>query len=116
MFKIDRLITCKTRNGIYICECARCGLQSVGKTSQTIQARGGQHRRAVQKGTEKSVHTAKMYEHFQQRGHTVSDMRFFAIEAVQGRFKNDEDTLSVRERVWIDRLQTINYGLNTYHT
>jgi len=61
----------------------------------------------VQKGTEKSVHTAKMYEHFQQRGHTVSDMRFFAIEAVQGRFKNDEDTLSVRERVWIDRLQTI---------
>ena len=116
VFKIDKFITCKTRNVIYICECARCGLQSVGKTSQTLQARGGQHRRAVDKGTEKNSHTAKMYEHFQKRGHSVSDMRFFAIEAVQGRFKNDEDTLSVRERVWIDRLQTINYGLNTYHT
>ena len=97
-------------------KCAKCGLQSVGKTSQTLQARGGQHRRAVVKGTEKNAHSAKMYEHFQQRGHSVSDMRFIAIEAVQGRFKNDEDTLAVRERVWIDKLQTINYGLNTYHT
>ena len=40
VFKIDKFITCKTRNVIYICECARCGLQSVGKTSQTLQARG----------------------------------------------------------------------------
>ena len=88
----------------------------MGKTTQTLQAKGGQHRRAVEKGAEKNIHSAKMYEHFQQRGHAVSDMRFIAIEAVQGRFKNDEDTLSVRERVWIDRLQTINYGLNTYHT
>ena len=116
VFKIDSFITCKTRNIIYICECARCGLQSVGKTSQTLQARGGQHRRAVVKGTDKNAHTAKMYEHFQQRGHTVSDMRFIAIEAVQGRFKNDEETLSTRERFWIDRLQTISSGLNTYHT
>ena len=108
VFKIDRFITCKTKNVIYICECARCGLQSVGKTSQTLQARGGQHRRAVVKGTEKNAHSAKMYEHFQQRGHSVSDMRFIAIEAVQGRFNNDEDTLAVRERVWIDKLQTID--------
>ena len=64
----------------------------------------------------KNAHTAKMYEHFQQRGHSAADMRFIAIEVVQGRFKNDEDTLSARERVWIDRLQTITYGLNTYHT
>ena len=63
-----------------------------------------------------SIQLAKMYEHFQQRGHTVQDMRFIAIEAVQGRFKNDEETLSTRERFWIDRLQTISSGLNTYHT
>ena len=116
VFKISSLLTCKTRNVIYLCECARCGMQSVGKTSQTLQARGGQHRRAVDKGTEKNAHTAKMYEHFQQRGHSAADMRFIAIEVVQGRFKNDEDTLSARERVWIDKLQTITHGLNTYHT
>ena len=108
VFKIDKLITCKTRNVIYICECAKCGLQSVGKTSQSLQARGGQHRRAVEKGTEKNTHSAKMYEHFQQRGHSVTDMKFIAIEVVQGRFENDEDTLSTRERYWIDKLQTIN--------
>ena len=95
-------------------KCAKCGLQSVGKTSQTLQARGGEHRRGVEKGTEKN--SAKMYEHFQQRGHSVSDMKFIAIEVVQGRFENDEDTLSTRERFWIDKLQTVNNGLNTYHT
>ena len=95
-------------------KCAKCGLQSVGKTSQTLQARGGEHRRGVEKGTEKN--SAKMYEHFQQRGHSASDMKFIAIEVVQGRFENDEDTLSTRERFWIDKLQTVNNGLNTYHT
>ena len=44
------------------------------------------------------------------------DMKFIAIEVVQGRFENDEDTLSTRERFWIDKLQTVNNGLNTYHT
>ena len=117
VFKIDKFITCKTRNVIYICECARCGLQSVGKTSQSLQVRGGQHRRAVERGTDKNSHgVAKMYEHFQQKGHSAADMRFIAIEAVQGRFKNDEETLSARERFWIDKLQTVRYGLNTYHT
>ena len=47
---------------------------------------------------------------------SAADMRFIAIEAVQGRFKNDEETLSARERFWIDKLQTVRYGLNTYHT
>ena len=74
----------------------------MGKTTQTLQAKGGQHRRAVEKGAEKNIHSAKMYEHFQQRGHAVSDMRFIAIEAVQGRFKNDEDTLSQGSRLdWV---------------
>ena len=115
VFRIDRLLTCKTRNVIYLCECAKCGIQSVGKTSQTLQARGGQHRRSVENGTNQSNHT-KMYEHFRQRGHSSSDMRFMAIEAVQGRFRGDEDTLAARELVWIDRLQTIDKGLNTYRT
>ena len=57
-----------------------------------------------------------MYEHFRQRGHSSSDMKFIAIELVQGRFEGDEDTLTARENVWIDRLQTIKYGLNTYRT
>ena len=70
----------------------------------------------MDKGTDKNSHAAKMYEHFQQRGHSCSDMRFIAIEVVQGRFENDEDTLSTRERYWIDKLQTITNGLNTYHT
>ena len=66
------------------------------KTSQTLQAWEGQHRRAVEKGSADSSHTAKT--RFKQRGHSSSDIRFIAIEQVKGRFEGDEDTqASMRE-------------------
>ena len=68
------------------------------KTSQTLQAGEGQHRKAVEKGTANSYHTAKTYTRFKQRGHSSSDIRLIAIEQVKGRFEGDEDTqASMRE-------------------
>ena len=113
-YKINQVLNCKTRNIIYICECSKCGLQSVGKTGQNLQSRGGQHRRAVEKGFDKkkNVNVAKMYEHFESRGHSAKDMKFFAIEEVSG----DEFVLGARETYWIDKLNTVMKGLNTYRT
>ena len=68
------------------------------------------------KGTDKNTPTAKIYQHFRQRGHSSSDMGFIAIKLVRGRFEGDEDTLAARELVWINRLQTIDGGLITYRT
>ena len=68
------------------------------KTSNTLQAGEGQHRRAVEKGTANSYHTAKT--RFKQRGHSSSDIRFIAIEQAKGRFEGDEDTqATMRESV-----------------
>ena len=53
-----------------------------------------------------------MYEHFERRGHSAKDMKFFAIEEVSG----DEFVLGARETYWIDKLHTVMKGLNTYRT
>ena len=108
LYQIRQLLTCKTSPVVYLLECMRCGQQGVGKTKQTLMARGGQHRRAVMNGDT----SQKMYQHFQMNGHCVGDMRFLAIEEVFG----DEFILAARETFWIDKLQTIRKGLNSNRT
>ena len=70
--------------------------------------RAGQHRRAVLNGDG----SQKMYQHFQSRGHTASDMRFLAMEQVFG----DDFILAAKETFWIDKLQMIRKGLNSNRT
>ena len=45
-------------------------------------------------------------------GHSSRDMLIYAIEIVHG----DVVTTGVRERYWINKLDTIRNGLNTYKT
>ena len=108
VYPISQLLTCKTRGVTYLLECKKCGQQGVGKTTQSLMVRAGQHRRAVLNGDS----SQKMYQHFQTRGHSETDMRFIAIEQVFG----DEYILAARETFWIDKLQTIRKGLNTNRT
>ena len=108
VYPIKQHLTCKTHRVIYLLECKKCGQQGVGKTTQNLMARAGQHRRAVLNGDG----SQKMYQHFQSRGHTTSDMRFLAIEQVFG----DDFILAARETFWIDKLQTIRKGLNSNRT
>ena len=51
--------------------------------------------------------------HFEAAGHSLSDFSAFAIEIVVG---GDVFTLGARERMWIDRLDTISRGINTNRT
>ena len=54
----------------------------------------------------------KLYQHFTTNGHNSGHMRIFPIELVHG----DVVTLGVRERFWIDKLDTVRNGLNSYKT
>ena len=68
---------------------------------------------AVDKGNfEGSSNSGKMYEHFTTHGHSSRDMLLFAIEAVHG----DVMTTAVRERFWIQQLDTVRKGLNSNKT
>ena len=83
IFEITDLITCKDCNVIYIIECQRCNHkpQYAGKTKGCLMVRGGQHRRLVQ---DELLEKPKLYQHFSSNGHSVNDMKFFAIEVVKG--------------------------------
>ena len=84
------------------------------KQGSTTSTGGPIGPKAVEKGFDKkkNVNVAKMYEHFESRGHSAKDMKFFAIEEVSG----DEFVLGARETYWIDKLHTVMKGLNTYRT
>ena len=72
--------------------------------------RGRQHILAVESLTQ--AKDTKLYKHFSTAGHSHADMTILAIEKVYG----DEFVLAARERFWIDKLQTVYKGLNSYRT
>ena len=74
--------------------------------------RGREHILAVDKGNFEGSASGKMYQHFTSNGHDSRDMVIYGIEAVHG----DEVTTGVRERYWIQVLDTIRRGLNSNKT
>jgi len=78
----------------------------VGKTSGTFKARINHHRNSIGQSS------SGVARHFESIGHKVSDFMAFAIEKVAG----DAFVLAVRERFWIDTLDVISAGINTYRT
>ena len=114
-YQISSNICCKDNDIIYVVECIKCQTrpQYVGKSVRCLQIRGREHILAIDKcNFEGSSRSCKMYEHFTSNGHTSRDMLIFAIEAVHG----DVMTTTVRERFWIQELNTIRRGLNSNKT
>ena len=75
-------------------------------------ARGRQHLNNIEKRRQDSKSSSKMYAHFSSRGHSTADFQIFAIEQIFG----DDFVSSTRERLFIDKGDTIRNGLNTYRT
>ena len=113
-YQIAEDIICKDENVLYIIMCTKCASrpQYVGKSTRCLQTRGREHINAVDKGNFEGSSSGKMYEHFTTNNHSSRDMFIFAIEVVHG----DATTLSVRERFWINQLDTIRRGLNSNRT
>ena len=106
-YDIPQFITCTATNIIYVVECRKCGKQYVGKTTNSFKSRMSAHRSAIGRSA------SSLARHFEGPGHSSSDFLAFAIEKVIG---GDVFTLGARERMWIDRLDTISRGLNTNRT
>ena len=114
-YEVSEMIQCKTRNVLYIIECTKCNKrpQYVGKTSRCLMERGREHVHAIENGKlNGSAAAGKMYNHFLSNGHSTRDMLIYAIEIVHG----DVVTTGVRERYWINKLDTVRNGLNAYKT
>ena len=112
---ISEEICCKDNDIIYVIECKKCPTrpQYVGKSKRCLMVRGREHIAAVDNcNFEGSSSSCKMYEHFTTQNHSSRDMFLFAIEAVHG----DVMTTTVRERFWMQVLDTIHRGLNSNKT
>ena len=102
---------CSTRNVIYLITCRKCGVQYVGKTSQTLRCRLNNHHNRL-----KQLCDIYLYNHFNSDGHSLYDILLMPIEEVS-LSQNDNISLSskllLREEFWYRELCCIYpYGLN----
>ena len=108
--KVRGTISCKTKFVVYMLKCP-CGLCYVGKTKRELKTRIGEHKSNIRNHDEKSP----VARHFNDKGHTVSSLRFQGIEVVSTprRGGDREKLLLRREAWWIDHLRTeFPYGMN----
>lgn len=108
-FDIKSHITCKMSNIIYVIECNKCKLQSVGSTTTTFRQRSSGWRSDIKI----NVKVDKVISHFNLISHNIeTNFKMTPLELVHG----NEDILRLRERMYIDKFDLIGHGLNTKRT
>ena len=60
----EAVMTCATKNVIYLINCKKCGIQYVGETSQALRSRMNNHRQRLNKMCD-----LFLYQHFCSNGH-----------------------------------------------
>ena len=107
----NTIMSCNTRNVIYLISCKRCGIQYVGETSQALRSRINNHRNRL-----KSLCGLYLYQHFCSDGHSEEDISVMPLEEVkleEGECNTLTSKRLKREDYWYRELGTIYpYGLN----
>ena len=89
--------------------CNRCHKQYIGETKRRLKDRFNEHRRTVDKQTNRSKPTT-VSEHFLSNDHNASDMLLIPLELIKS---NRDSVRKAREAYLIDRGQTLEpLGLN----
>ena len=107
-WKINSKVNCLTKNVIYKIACKKCpNFVYIGETSRRFCDRFAEHKGYV---TQKKINQP-VGEHFNSKGHNVSDMLPVIIEQVTP--LQDHFLRRRREKVWINTYQAIDYGANS---
>ena len=88
----DDDIDCGTSNVVYLVSCNRCGVQYIGKTSQTLRSRFNNHRNRLK-------HLCDLY-HFNSDGHSLNDIVIMPIEEAPNENTTISAKLLAREEFW----------------
>ena len=102
---INTSVSCTSRNVVYLIGCKKCTQQYIGETERTVKERFLEHKGYV---TSKVTNKATG-EHFNQKGHSFSDMTVTVIEQI---FNQNPQYRKQREKMWINRFNTKYKGLN----
>lgn len=98
---------CSTKNVIYLISCKKCGVQYIGKTSETLRSRFNNYRARL-----KQMCDIFLYNHFNSDNHSIADIAIMPIEEVADQLSL-ADKLSSREEFWYRELCSVYpYGLN----
>ena len=90
---------------IYCISCKRCSEQYIGESERSLQERFSEHRGYVTNG---NISKATGL-HFNQRGHSVSDMSVTIIEKI---YSNNQNFRKEREKMYINKMETKYKGMN----
>ena len=101
----NRPVNCQSKNVIYCVFCDRCSVQYIGESERSLQQRFSEH-----KGYVMNSHLNKATgEHFNLKGHKVSDMSVIIVEKV---FSQNPRVRKERESHYIKLMNTKYKGLN----
>ena len=102
---INRPVNCQTQNILYCITCKKCSLQYIGESERSLKERFSEHKSYVVNNM-KSKATG---EHFNMKGHRVSDMRVSILEKI---FSTDPAIRKEREKFFINKMNSKYKGLN----
>ena len=106
-FKVDinTNVDCSTTNVIYLLGCDKCPQQYIGETERMLKDRFLEH-----KGYANTNNKTKATGiHFNQKGHSVSNMKITVLEKV---FNSNPQFRKQREKMYIQKFNTKYKGLN----
>ena len=111
-YPITQILSCKSKNVIYLVTCKKCNVQYVGSTSNEFKIRFRNHKSSMI--TKKR--TCEVAIHFNKEPHTLKDFEFLIIEQLCNLSANNntlDDRLLTREAFWCAQLSTLKpHGLN----
>ena len=111
-YPITQILSCKSKNVIYLVTCKKCNMQYVCSTSNEFKTRFRNHKSSVI--TKKR--TCEVAIHFNKEPHALQDFEFLIIEQLCNLSANNntlDDRLLTREAFWCAQLFTLKpHGLN----
>ena len=93
-------------NIIYLLGCKRCPQQYIGETERSLKQRFSEHRGYVTN----NVTSKATGKHFNEKSHRMSDM---TITILEKNFNPNPQFRKQREKMWINKFNTLYIGLNT---
>ena len=104
--KINSNVDCNSQNTVYcmFCKKPRCNQVFIGQSQRELKKRFSEHKTSVRTNAKKVVG-----QHFNEPGHSISNMEVAALEKV---FDRGKQIIEKRESMWIENLEAEFKGLN----
>ena len=107
-FRVKATADCRTKNVVYLIECAKCSIEYVGEMENAL--------RISLKGHWSNINHQRLdrpvAQHFNQPHHTLKDLTIMVIKKI---YREDVNFCKQKESYWIKTIKSLlPNGLNCY--